>query len=480
MTNTSRTLVGICLMLGLLWAGSKVSSPTLTPSASPVQTTSQPLPRRLFTIPYGSRPHQINLFPHEVEDETRPPAEGDIYEDDFPPCGGPTDFRVSWDGQRFYLTDAMVLREGDEYDGLEYEDYQVVVKVFDRRGRLVRQLVSEMGVGLSLESKRFTGLTAVAPDGKVFLLFQRRGIERVESPSVSLGQGGQSGSGGRGGLETSEEFRRAEPVWVYEVEVLNSDGTVDRELSSRLSGALQRFVSQCERGIGLDYGHMETDVEGNLYLTFSCVSSERREYKMIRIERSGRLTVMPDLGILARHTGQIWTMIGEGELVQLEKIVYMGDEEIRVDFAAYAPSRVVVYNREGQEERSFQVPASGVLSELERSLGFSSWLPSKIDGRGHLDRAAETREARWEAVWEGREVGDPYFDVLTGFVILEYDAQGNFVGERARVKEPSFGESLMSIRYERPHQVYDVDRAGNLYYLEFRRDGIEVWVSPPR
>ncbi len=477
MTNTSRTLVGICLMLGLLWAGSKVSSPTLTPSASPVQTTSQPLPRRLFTIPYGSRPHQINLFPHEVEDETRPPAEGDIYEDDFPPCGGPTDFRVSWDGQRFYLTDAMVLREGDEYDGLEYEDYQVVVKVFDRRGRLVRQLVSEMGVGLSLESKRFTGLTAVAPDGKVFLLFQRRGIERVEG---SQGQGGQSGGGGRGGLETSEEFRRAEPVWIYEVEVLNSDGTVDRELSRRLSGALQRALSQCEGRIDLDYGHMETDVEGSLYLRVACVSPERWQYKILRIERSGRVMVIPDGSEVARHTGQVWGCVIEGNIERQERMIYRGDKEIRISFIPYIPSRVVVYNREGQEERSYWVPASGVLSELERLLGFSRWLPSKIDGRGHLYVPTETQQARWEEVWERGEAGEPYFEVLSGYVILEYDAEGNFVGERARVKKPYFGESLMSIRYEHPHQVYDVDREGNLYYLEFRRDGIVVWVSPPR
>lgn len=467
-------LLGICLMLVLLWASTNTRLNTLKASASPAQVTSQPLPRRLFTIPYGSQPHQINLTPHIVEDETEPPREGDML-DALLPVGGPTDFRVSWDGRLFYLTDPMVLRSGR--NGIQYEDYQVVVKVFDRRGRLVRQLVSEMGVGLSPENKRFTGLMAVASDGKVFLLFQRRGIERAGGSS---GQGGQSGGGGRGGSETNEGVGRAEPVWVYEVQVLNSDGTVDRELSRRLSESLQRFVSQCERGIDLDYGDMETDVEGNLYLTFSCISSERREYKMIRIERSGRLTVMPVLGILARHTGQIWTMIGEGELVQLEKIVYMGDEEIRVDFVAYAPSRVVVYNREGQEERSFRVPASGVLSELERSLGFTDWLPSKIDGRGHLYVPTETQQARWEEVWERGEAGEPYFEVLSGYVILEYDVQGNFVGERARVKKPYFGESLMGIQYERPHQVYDVDREGNLYYLEFRRDGIEVWVSPPR
>ncbi len=464
-------------MLGVLWAGSKVSLPTLSMSASPAQTTSQPLPRRLFTIPYGSQPHQINLFPHEVEDETRPPAEGDIYDDDFPPRGGPTDFRVSWDGQRFYLTDPMVLREGDEFDGLEYEDYQVVVKVFDRRGRLVRQLVSEMGVGLSPESKRFTGLMAVAPDGKVFLLFRRRGIERVEG---SQGQGGQSGGGGRGGLETNEGVERAEPVWVYEVEVLNSDGTVDRELSRRLSGSLQRALSQCEGKIDLDYGgHMETDVEGTLYLVFSCMTSDTWRFKTVRVERSGRVVVLPS-GEIARHTGEVWSFSREGDIEDQERIIYSGDQVIRSVFMPYAPKRVVVYNREGQEERSFQVPASGVLSELERSLGFTDWLEVKIDGRGHLYAPTETREARWEAVWEGREVGDPYFEVLTGFVILEYDAEGNFVGERARVKMPYFGESLMSIRYEHPHQVYDVDRAGNLYYLEFRRDGIEVWVSPPR
>ncbi len=472
----SGLLQGICLMLGLLWAGSKVSLPTLTPSASPAQTTSQPLPKRLFIIPYGTQPHQINLTPHTVEDETAPPKEGDML-DDIPPVGGPTDFRVSWDGQRFYLTDAMVLREGDEYDGLEYEDYQVVVKVFDRRGRLVRQLVSEMGVGLSLESKRFTGLTAVAPDGKVFLLFQRRGIERAEGSS---GQGGQSGGGGRGGLETNEGVERAEPVWVYEVEVLNSDGTVDRELSRRLSGSLQRALSQCEGKIDIDYGHMETDVEGSLYLAFACETSDREEYKTLRVERSGNAVLIPKGGAIARHTGEVWSFRGEGDIELQERIIYSDDEVIRSVILPYAPSRVVVYNRQGQEDRSFQVPASGVLSELERSLGFSSWLPSKIDGRGHLYRAAETREARWEAVWERREVGEPFFEVLTGFVILEYDAEGNFVGERARVKQPYFGESLMSIRYEYPHQVYDVDREGNLYYLEFRPHGIEVWVSPPR
>ncbi len=465
--------MGICLMLAVLWASTNTLLPTLTPSASPAQTTSQPLPKRLFTIPYGSRPHQINLTPHTVEDETAPPKEGDML-DDIPPVGGPTDFRVSWDGQLFYLTDPMVLRP--EREGYKYEDYQLVVKVFNRGGQLVRQLVSEIGVGLSPRSKRFTGLMAAAPDGKVYLLFQRRGVERVEGSS---GQGGQSG-GGRGGLEANGGLRRAEPVWMYEVEVLNGDGTVDRELSRQLSEAIQRFVSQCERGIDLDYGHMETDMEGTLYLRVACVSSERREYKILRIERSGRVVVIPGGSEIARHTGQVWGGEIEGDLVRQEQIVYRGDEEIRIGFFVYAPSRVAVYNREGQEERSFRVPASGELSELERSLGFSRWLPSKVDGRGHLYVPTETQQARWEEVWEGREVGEPYFDVLTGFVILEYDAQGNFVGERARVKKPSFGKSLMSIRYECPHQVYDVDRAGNLYYLEFRRNGIEVWLSPPR
>lgn len=74
--------------------------------------------RRLFTLSYGTQPHQIPIVPHKVQDDTD--YEGELLLA-LPPVGGPTDFRVSWDGQLFYLVDPMVLREGE--DGEDYEDW---------------------------------------------------------------------------------------------------------------------------------------------------------------------------------------------------------------------------------------------------------------------------------------------------------------------------------------------------------------------
>lgn len=117
----------------------------------------------------------------------------------------------------------------------------------------------------------------------------------------------------------------------------------------------------------------------------------------------------------------------------------------------------------------YQLPASGLLSTEEKNAG-DAYGHLLIDGRGHHYVEVIPNGSEWQLL--ETEFGNMY---VSPRLVLEYDASGQFVGVRGKVYCPYFSgvESGMK-RY------WDVDTVGNLYYLKWTKDGVEVWLSPAK
>jgi hypothetical protein len=61
------------------------------------------------------------------------------------------------------------------------------------------------------------------------------------------------------------------------------------------------------------------------------------------------------------------------------------------------------------------------------------------------------------------------FKVLHWLVVMEYDKQGNWLGVRAVLSQPTFASI---------EQLWDVDESGNIYWLDFKVDHLEVMMAP--
>lgn len=148
----------------------------------------------------------------------------------------------------------------------------------------------------------------------------------------------------------------------------------------------------------------------------------------------------------------------------VEKIPNAPDQE-RTN---YCGRKIEVYNLQTRKPvRQYQLPASGQLSPEEKNAG-EAYTALRMDGRGHHYVEVVPNGAE-------RQILETEFGKMevSPRLILEYDASGQFVGVRGKVYCPIFyGVVFGDMAY------WDVDNAGNLYYLKWTKNGVEVWLSP--
>jgi DNA-binding beta-propeller fold protein YncE len=136
----------------------------------------------------------------------------------------------------------------------------------------------------------------------------------------------------------------------------------------------------------------------------------------------------------------------------------------------YCGRKIEVYNLQTRKlVRQYQLPASGQLSPEEKNAG-EAYTHLRMDGRGHHYVEVVPNGAERQIL--ETEFGEM---VVSPRLILEYDVSGQFVGVRGKVYCPSFyGVETGDKTY------WDVDKAGNLYYLQWTKNGVEVWLSPAK
>lgn len=226
-----------------------------------------------------------------------------------------------------------------------------------------------------------------------------------------------------------------------------------------------RTLEAAVKGLDLGIHFFTTDVTGNLYTGIIMESDHR--LRIVRITPTGQTKVLPG-GAIDRQNGFIFQMelAQPAQSVTQEVYGYGEDGTLtlfhRSEEPTFTPLNVIVTDIEGKELRRFRVPA-GDLDLVEQSLCISLE-PDKVDGRGHLYIVGEPRQLRWVKVGDGLEV-------LRYFVVMEYDGQGNRIGVRAVYSEPNYGTGRL-------RQIWDVDKDGNVYYLDFKSDRLDVMMAP--
>ncbi len=123
---------------------------------------------------------------------------------------------------------------------------------------------------------------------------------------------------------------------------------------------------------------------------------------------------------------------------------------------------VKVYNWQGALVRQISLPSSEP-SDVECSMAWDD--TAGIDSRGHVYRVG----APLRVFCVSRKPDDPDFHVRLGYTIVEYDAAGNFVGVRAVFSYPPLGGEVA---------WYAVDGAGNVYWVEYYAEHLEVMMAP--
>lgn len=237
-------------------------------------------------------------------------------------------------------------------------------------------------------------------------------------------------------------------------EVFDAQGQRQPEQAHTLEAAVNGL-----KWCGLDF--FTADATGNLYT--GTIVDNNDSLKVLRISPNGQTKTLPG-GAIDRQNGSVWYEESVPPLQSVTREIYEAGQMVSSsEETAFAPLDVIVYNGDGQEVRRFRLPIGG-LNSVEQSLCFSLEI-SKVDSSGRIYIVGEPRRLDWVNT-------DNRVNVLKYFVILSYDGQGNRVGVRAVYNKPRYGSA------EAPRQQWDVDRDGNVYYLDFKADHVDVMMAP--
>ena len=130
---------------------------------------------------------------------------------------------------------------------------------------------------------------------------------------------------------------------------------------------------------------------------------------------------------------------------------YVGPVFSRVETTVYAPDGSVV--------RKVTIPSNS-FSEIEKQLPSGGVVIEGTDGRGHFYTMRSPLEIHHIAV------GDSF--VVHYYAILEYDQNGKFIGVRAVLR----GGFMTTGHWVK------VDTAGNVYWLDFQADRVNIMMAP--
>lgn len=392
--------------------------------------------RQLFKVVYGDHPQQLQMVLFSARDD------GEEGEED-PPYGGVSNFCVSWDGRLFYFADLMRgdLKAGDEKNTpLSKTDKKSLpwVQVYDRSGRWVRTIEIPKGYPSYFRVDLQGRLYVCADDG---------------------------------------------------VEVYEPDGRHNKILSERLQSAVR--AARAQHNLEDSVAFLEVDAQGRVYFWVllkreAVPEGESNMEQLLVVEPTGEARLVSiesynPLGI-DRYQGAIITAnyqrpFTEGFIRKHETILYDQEDREVVDSATCSlhtslPYRVVSSNNEIVRTFSWQVDISSQAPNLfdAYTMAFCKCLPNSImaDAYGRLYRIYLSPRIERQTIQT--DSGDEWFTVDRGFAIVEFDSQGRFSGVRARNLALETGFSTA--------RLWDVDREGNVYWLEFQLDHLRVMMVP--
>ncbi len=149
---------------------------------------------------------------------------------------------------------------------------------------------------------------------------------------------------------------------------------------------------------------------------------------------------------------------------QVERLVYGTDGSLVNQFLTNVLQRaeVTIYGADGSVVRRFTLPR-GEWSEVEKLVPVGGG-DVDCDGRGHF----YTRRSPVAVYHLPLKPDNRSFFVVRSYAVLEYDDKGGFVGLRAVIN----GFTMPSIHW------VEVDPQGNVYWLDFKADHVDVMMAP--
>ena len=420
----------------------------------PIQTGSRPV--SLFKVAYGEKPTQLRMrFPgsrliyEENGDEEREPLLG----------GGPTTFCVSWDGQLFYIADPLRHYDKDlklppqEKTSSENKQLLPWVQVYNRQGQWVRTIKLKYG---------FPSRIRVDERGWLYVDDAKRGVA-----------------------------------------VYRPDGTYDKQRTEALVEAIKRAETEFHLDSEVATPEFfEVDRSGRVYFLAKQIVSEaggtaRLEGRLLVIHPDGRYHLLNDdeyrpSGI-DRYRGEViisdYDARAEGR-VEVQFLIYSRPEEDPHDEDLEQDTITLFRKKPYKRVR----PDGEVVSKFDWYLDISDRVPNVWDGfvgtvnmerhiaiatdeAGHLYRVYSATRRHWIRVTDPAD-SDRGLMLMDGFWIIEFTPDGRFLRSRASNLRliGSYGhqENLVG----RLVNLWDVDKHGNVYWIEFRPDHLEVKMSP--
>lgn len=399
----------------------------------------QPREQELFKVGYGDQAQLLRMVFRPARDDAE---EG---EED-PPYGGVDNFCASWDGQLFYFCDVMrgSLKSDDEENGAvsnSQEKSPPWIQVYNRKGQWVRTI-------------------KIVKGNPSYFRVDREGRLYVSSDDS--------------------------------VEVYNPDGSYNKLLSERLKRAVR--AAQVQYNLTEQAIFREVDSQGRIYLWVfrkpeATSEGESRHDQLLVVAPNGETRLIPiesynPLGV-DRHRGEIITAnyqrpFIEGYIREHETIIYDLEERRelrreRCDLYASLPYKVVDSRGEVVRSFSWKVDISQHAAGLfdAYNITYGGRLPDDVmtDSRGHLYRVYLAPRIDLYTVDRFSSNGrfEGWLTMYRGFAIVEFDSQGRFLGVRAQ---------NLPLETDFANRLWDVDRDGNVYWVEFQSDHLRVMMSP--
>ena len=410
------------------------------------QTGSQPV--SLFKVPYGEEPTQLRTRFAGIR-----PMTGGGEEPLF--GGGPTTFCVSWDGQLFYIADPLRCYDKNlkppPEEGVSSPNEELVpwVQVYNRQGQWVRTIKLKYG---------FPSRMRVDERGWLYVDDAKRGVA-----------------------------------------VYRPDGSYDQQRTEAIVEAVKR--AEAEHDLDSEDAKaefFEVDREGRVYfLAHKTIAREGgtaylKEYLLV-VHPDGRHNLLDystyrPCGI-DRYRCEVivgdYDTPAEGRM-DVEFVIHNFNPELEDDRDTIAVFKKEPYKRvrpDGEVVRKFdwyldisdRVP--NVWDGFVGMMNLESHMAIATDEAGHLYRVYTAQHRRWIRL---EDPSDPNrsMQLVDGFWIIEFSPEGHFLRVRA---------SNLRLRGSYGHQedlvgritnLWDVDKRGNVYWMEFHPRYVEIKMAP--
>lgn len=428
------------------------TSPSMGKSTNPACQANQGA-ISLLKIQYGDEPSRVRAKFVGFIRSDREEAEDEVL-----PGGGPTTFCVSWDGRLFYIADPLRAYPKDLNNppDEELKEHQKTlvpwVQVYDRHGRWVRTIHLSHG---------FPTRIRVDEQGRLYVNDLENGVA-----------------------------------------IYRADGTYDEAQSRRVAAAYRAAINEYNLSPKL-VEFFEVDRQGCLYFLAHQIAGRENETNIVELrllviypDNTTKLIVdfcAEDFGI-DRYRGEIITV----------------DSTIPTDNVRYVPYVVYQTPREDPDNilkrGEFSIvsnapykrmrPNGEVVQRFKWELDISSHIPNVWDGFApytfnleqhisvtcdeskRLYRVFTSDKLHWVPI-EDRNDPRRSMDTMDGFWIIEFTPDGRYARARAKnicliaTYSPLPGNLVGRIT-----NLWDVDREGNVYWLEFHSDHLEVKMTP--